>query len=127
MVNWDIIPVRAQQMHEDLQDQPVSYSPLGPAWSRRALMYCALLSLFLTIIPVRSFGVDFSGHHTVRVHTGTQKRLVQASDASRFSAPARKVVPAPRLEPVVYESRPQIPLFVVHFERSRYNRPPPVA
>ncbi len=114
-------------MHEHRQDQPVLILSLGPAWHRRAFIYCALFSLFLTAIPVRSFKIDFSGHHRVDVNRDSQKRLAQATDASRYTAPPKKAVPAPPPEPVAHEGRPDIPLFVVHFDRYLYNRPPPVA
>ncbi len=114
-------------MHEQQPEHSQSNCSVGSLSRRSLFIYVALFSLLLTTIPVRSFKVDFSPHRTVRVSTESQKRLTQASDACRYSAPAKQTTPAPPPEPVAHEVVVDVPVLIVHFDRSSYYRPPPTA
>jgi|SRR5579884_319536 len=114
-----------------MREQQSAHFPLncsvGSICRRSVFVYLALFSLFLTTVPVRSFKVDFSPHRVVRHTTETHKRLTQASDACRYTAPAKQTTPAPPPEPVAHEVLIDVPVLIVHFDRSSYYRPPPIA
>jgi hypothetical protein len=114
-------------MQEQPQEQSRRNWTLRSVWRGRTFIYFALFSLFLTTIPVRSFRVDFSPHRTVQVSTETQKRLTQASDACGYTAPVQTATPAPPPQPVAHETSLDVPVLIVHFDRSSYYRPPPRA
>src|SRR5690242_5308938 len=118
---------RFSKMHPQPQVDTATVWPASRSWLGRTALSFALLSLFLTAIPVRSFRMDFSPHRVVRANGETQKRLSQASDACRYSAPVGRAVPAPPVEPVVQQARPDVPVVAALFDRSCFNRPPPLS